>query len=147
MGWQSTVWAPTVWAAGVWVCDTATPTPRPYPGPAGRGKRQGKRKKWVIDGQQIIATPEEIEEYFEARLERERAPEREEAEEVEAAEVEAPKAPTRDRAIVSAFPTYPNLRDMLLAAKEIEAAQILRRVAKRLADEEDERDIEMLLLH
>ena len=58
----------------------------------------------------------------------------------------APKVAPKDRAIVAAFPAYPDIRDMLVAAREIEAAQILRALAVRLAAEEDERDVEMLLL-
>lgn len=102
-------------------------------GGVGRG---GKRKKWVLGERTITATREELEAELEVMLET--------APEVEA--VERKVAP-KDRQIVAMFPAYPDLRDMFLAAREIEAAQVLRAVAARLAAEEDERDIEILTLY
>lgn len=119
-------------------CADAPASTRPYPAPAGGvAGRGGKRKKYVIDGQRVSLTREQLEDTLERLLTR----------------PAAQKAPTlpaavkpKDRAIVAAFPAYPDLRDMLLAAQQIEAAQALRAVAQRLADEEDERDVEVLLL-
>lgn len=112
--------------------------PRPYPGAAGAPAKRGrqKRKKYVLDGQTLALTRDELEDALEALLTRPA-----EVEQAQPAKVKA-----KDAAIVAAFPAYPEVRDMLLAAQQIEAAQALRAVAQRLADDEDERDVEMLLL-
>jgi hypothetical protein len=104
--------------------------------PAGSPAR-GKRKKYLLDGERVTLTRDELEARLETMLEASPAP---------AEARPAPKVAAKDKAIVAAFPAYPDLRDMLLAAQEIEAAQALRAVAARLAAEEDERDVEMLLL-
>lgn len=109
---------------------------RPYPGPAG-GVGRGKRKKYVFpDGSKRALTRDELEDALEVVLTAP-VPER--------VTPTPPKVAAKDKAIVAAFPAYPDLRDMFVAAQEIEAAQMLRKVAQRLADEEDERDVEMLL--
>lgn len=114
---------------------------RPYPAPAGRSKsKRTKRKPYVLDGQRLMLSPEELDDALEAMLERE-APEP-----VVAAPIAAPVKP-KDRAIVAAVPSYPSVQAMLLAAHQIEAAQRLRAIAQRMADEEDERDVEALLLY
>lgn len=120
-----------------WGSVGAVVTPaKPYPAPAGRSSRQ-KRKKYVLEGQTLALTRDELEDALETLLTR-------------PVEVEAPTLPAKvkakDAAIVAAFPAYPDVRDMLLAAQQIEAAQALRAVAQRLADEEDEREVEMLLM-
>lgn len=102
------------------------------------GRRRPKRKKWILGDRQIIATREELEAEFEQMLEQP-------APQVEVAAV--PKVAAKDRQIVSMYPQYPDIRDMLIAAQQIEAAQILRAVAARMAAEEDERDVEVLLLY
>jgi len=126
------------WVAGYAEGDAVTAYPGPAGGVAGRGGRGGKRKKYVLDGERVTLTRDELEARLEAMLEATPAP----AE----AQAEPPKVAPKDRAIVAAFPAYPDLRDMLVAAREIEAAQILRALAQRLADEQDERDVEALIL-
>lgn len=108
---------------------------------AGRPSRdvRRKRKKYQIEGQTVFLTRDELEDALEALLVAQPAVERE-------PEAPAPKVAAKDKAIVAAFPAYPDVRDMLMAAQQIEAAQALRALAKRLADDEDERDVEMLLL-
>ncbi len=114
-----------------------------YPGPAGgvgrgiSGPAGRKRKKYILDGQEISLNREELEEALETMLVKaEPASER----------ILPAKVKPQDRGIVATFPAYPDLRDLLLAAREIEAAQVLRQVAARLADEQDERDVEELIL-
>ncbi len=48
--------------------------------------------------------------------------------------------------LIAAVPAFVPVRDMLLARQEYEAAEKLRQIAQRIADQEDERDVEMLLL-
>lgn len=109
--------------------------PAPAGGVAGRG---GKRKKYVFpDGSKRLLSRDELEDALETVLV---------ATPVERGDdTPAPRVAAKDRQIVAVFPSYPDLRDLFLAANQIEAAQALRRVAQRLADEEDERDVEMLL--
>ena len=121
--------------------------PPPYPGPAGAVGGKGisgpagrKRKKYILDGQELSLNREELEEAVEAMLLQAPVPSVAEIAE------EKPRVKPQDRAIVQAFPAYPDLRDLLLAAQQIEAAQVLRQVALRLADEQDERDVEELIL-
>lgn len=118
-----------------------TTVSHPHPGPAG-GVVGGKgisgpagrkrRKRYIFDGEEVTLNREELEETLESMLAK--------------AEPTAGKVKPQDRAIVQAFPQYPGLRDLLLAARQIEAAQVLRQVAQRLADEQDERDVEELIL-
>ena len=131
-GWQyinETIAAPVV--------PPVTPS-TPYPGPAGKARStRARRKKYQIDGQTLALTRDELEDALEALLTRPVA---------EDVPVQPARVKAKDAAIVAAFPAYPDIRDMLLAAQQIEAAQALRAVAQRLADDEDERDVEMLLL-
>lgn len=119
----------------------------PYPGPAGgvSGRRgKPKKKPWIIGDRRIVATREEVERILAEMLQQQPAA----APEPAPAAAPAPsKVAPKDRAIVAAFPNYPDLRDMLIAAQQVEAAQALRAIAQRLADEEDERDVELLLMH
>ena len=121
---------------------------QPYPGPAGAisggkgisGPAGRKRKKYIFDGQELSLNREELEEALESMLVKAEPA-------ADGADSPAPtKVKPQDRAIVAAFPAYPDLRDLLLAARQIEAAQVLRQVAQRLADEQDERDVEELIL-
>ncbi len=112
---------------------------RPYPGPAGGvSGNAGKRKKYVFpDGRKVELTREQLEDALESMLV---------APIDRGDDTPAPKVAGKDRQIVAAFPNYPDLRDMFLAAQQIEAAQALRAVAQRLADDQDESDVEALFL-
>lgn len=123
------------WIAGYAVGDGAAP-----PVQVGGGKGRGKRKKYVIEGKTLTLTKEELDDVLETMLR-----------EVPEKEPDAPKPTKRekpkDAAVIEAFPAYPDIRDLLLAAGQVEAAQRLLAVAKRLAEEQDEEDVEILLMY
>ena len=113
-----------------------------YPAPAGGvGRAKARRKRYVFpDGTRHDLSRGELESALEVMLRRE-------PQEIEAPKPrKAPVVKKHDRAIVDAVPNYPTLRDLFMAQQQIEAAQILRQVAQRLSDEQDEEDVEMILL-
>ena len=127
------VFADSVFAGSVFANGGQVVAARPHAGGVGRAKR----KKWVIGEREVVGTREELESVLAQMLQKPEAP--------KTMPVPVKVAP-KDKAIVQAFPNYTDLRDMLIAAQQIEAAQILRATAQRLADEQDEQDVEVLLL-
>ena len=129
------VFADSVFAGSVFATGGQVVAVRRDAGSVGHGGR--KRKKWVIGEREVVGTREELEAVLAQMLQK------------PTAQLPAPtpvKVAPKDKAIVQAFPNYTDLRDMLIAAQQIEAAQILRATAQRLADEQDEQDVEVLLL-
>jgi hypothetical protein len=117
-------------------CGGAQPAVRSRAAGAPSGERK-RRKKYVLGEREVSLTREELEDALEAMLQQS---------EPVTESVTPPKVAMKDRQIVAVSPNYPAIRDMLVAAKQIEAAQALRQIALRLADEQDEQDVEALLL-
>jgi hypothetical protein len=108
----------------------------------GGGGRPGtRRRRYIIDDRPLRLTDDELEALLKRLLENEPPVSKRKIKRI------VVEALDEDKALAAQKPQFVIIRDRLLAAKEYEAAQKVREIAQRIAEAEDEADIEMLLLH
>lgn len=97
-----------------------------------------RRRRYIIDDNPIRLTNDELEAKLSAMLRDDQPTPKQIKRAVREAKPE-------DRPLVAAVPNFAAINAQLLARAQYEAAERLRQIAQRMADDEDEREVEMLL--